>query len=379
MTEKKRPFRPDWTVHPGEHLEELLTVYGITQAELAERTGLSRKTINAIIRGEMLISAETAILLESVLPWSARTWMNLDVQYRERCAQIEQEHRIRASEQLIKTFPLPELKKRGIVPKTNDIIEVGLALLAFFAIGDFDVWDRLWQPSALQVAYRQQRYETKTPHIVSVWLREGQRAVEERPAPHAFNANTLRENLPRLRALSLQPADESWDLVREHCAEAGVTVVRVPHYPKLGVYAASYRYRGHTVIQLSGHQKSVDQVWFSLFHEIGHVLLHGVKDIFLDETDEKPAAPVTAGELAQQEVEADAFARRQLIPDGAFRRFVSESRGGYSTERVEGFAAQQGIHPSIVVGRLQHEQHLPYATALSALKRIYDWEQLAND
>lgn len=373
MTERKRPNRLNWTAHLGHHLEELLTVYEITQAELAERTGLNRKTVNAIIHGDMQVSAETAILLESVLPWSARTWLNLDLQHRERLAQIAQEERIRAAEKLIKTFPLAELKKRGIVPKTNDIIEVGLALLGFFAIGDFDVWERLWQPSALQVAYRQQRYETKTPHIVSVWLREGQRAVEERPAPHAYNASTLRENLPRLRALSLQPADESWDLVRDYCAEAGVTVERVPHYPKLGVYAASYRYRGHTVIQLSGHQKSVDQVWFSLFHEIGHVLLHGVKDIFLDETDDKPAAPVTAGELAQQEVEADAFARRQLIPDGAFRRFVSESRSGYSTERVEGFAAQQGIHPSIVVGRLQHENIIRYSQ-LSELKAPYVWE-----
>jgi addiction module HigA family antidote len=378
MANKHRPFRPDWVTHPGEHLEELLTVYDITQAELAERTGISRKTINAIIRGDMLLSSETAVLLEPVLGRSARTWMNLDAHYRERQAQILQEQRIRAAEGSIKAFPLPALKKRGIVPKTNDIVEIGSALLTFFAISSFDAWQTIWKPSALRVAYRQRRHETKTPEIVSIWLREGQRIVEAHPIPHAFDETKLREILPRLRAISRLPSTDSWVLVRELCAEAGVTIIRVAPYAKLGVYAASYRFRGHTIIQLSGHQRTIDQVWFSLFHEIGHLLLHGVKEIFLDDGDPGASEPDETETLDKQEVEADAFARRQLIPDGAFRQFIRESRGIYTATSVDAFAEEQEVHAGIVVGRLQHENYIKYSV-LRDLQEPYGWPDEENN
>jgi addiction module HigA family antidote len=379
MTSTSRPFQPDWVTHPGEHLAEYLESWGMSQAELADRTGLHRKTINAIINGTMSITADTAVLLEPIFGMPANFWVNLDAQYHAYMARKSQHAHIEAQHAQMSRFPIKDMQKRDLLPRTTDPIALGVALMQFFALGDFDQWAVVWQRSPLVVAYRQQRAETKTPELVSVWLREGQRLVEHREYI-PFDAAKLREALPQMRQLTTQPNDQFWPVLEGICTDAGVYLVRVRPYTNLGVYAATYRFRGRTVLQMSGLRRSVDQFWFSFFHEVGHLLLHGVKELFLDQapTDgtEHAAVPETADATEHadtQEAEANAFAARTLIPDGAMRQFIREAKSTYTSPAIERFAAQQGIHPGIVVGRLQHEQVLPYAATLNSLKDSYSW------
>ena len=379
MTNTSRPFQPDWVTHPGEHLAEYLESWGISQAELADRTGLHRKTINAIINGTMSITADTAVLLEPIFDMPAQFWVNLDAQYHAHMARKRQHAHIETQHAQISRFPIKEMQARGLLPHTKDPIALGVALMQFFALGDFDQWSVVWQRSPLLVAYRQQRAETKTPEMVSVWLREGQRMIEHHESV-PFDAAKLREALPAMRQLTTHPHDQFWPLLQGICADAGVLLVQVKPYTGLGVYAATYRYRGRTVIQLSGLRRSVDQFWFSFFHEVGHLLLHGVKELFLDQDMTDATGNVDVPETADatehadtQEVEANNFAARTLIPDGAYRKFVREAKSIYTSPAIERFAAQQDVHPGIVVGRLQHEQVLNYASALNSLKDSYSW------
>ena len=59
-------------------------------------------------------------------------------------------------------------------------------------------------------------------------------------------------------------------------------------------------------------------------------------------------------------------------PDGAMRRFIREAQSTYTSPAIMQFAAQQGIDPAIVVGRLQQVQAVPYHTPLNELKGYYD-------
>lgn len=368
MTDAPRPFQPDWLIHPGEHLAEYLESWGMSQAELADRTGLHRKTINAIINGSMSITPDTAVLLEPVFGMPARFWINLDAAYHERSVLLRRNDALQANHDWLNRFPIKEMQKRDLLPDTKDRIELSVALMRFFALGDVAQWDVLWRQSTAWVAYRQQRVETKTAELVSVWLREGQRAVEQREAV-PFDAAKLREALPRMRQLTIAEHDTVWPLLQTMCDNVGVLLVRVKPYKGLGVYAATYRYRGRTVIQLSGLRRTVDQFWFSFFHEVGHLLLHGVKEVFLD--DDETARHATHTDT--QEAEANAFAARTLIPDGAYRKFVRETRQPYIATTIERFATQQAVHPGIVVGRLQYEHVLPYSSTLNSLKDNYSW------
>jgi len=68
--------------HPGEILlEEFLRPMELSQVELARRMGVPIQRVNTLVNGKRDMTAETAILLSSVLKTSSEFWMNLQVAY----------------------------------------------------------------------------------------------------------------------------------------------------------------------------------------------------------------------------------------------------------------------------------------------------------
>lgn len=145
------------------------------------------------------------------------------------------------------------------------------------------------------------------------------------------------------------------------CASHGVAVVFVPHLPKSYVNGAAYWLGGKAVVQLSLRFRMNDIFWFSFFHELAHILLHGKRETFLDDF---------AASEDEQEREANAFAARTLIGDEDYRRLVKSCYR--QAQVIEEFAAEVGVAPGIVVGRLQHEGLLPY-NQLNGLRVQLAW------
>src|ERR1700689_2970635 len=91
MTEElQNQYRPDMVSAPGETLEEVLETRGMSQAELAERTGRPKKTINEIVKGKAAITPETALQLERVLGIPAGFWIAREQNYRESLARARE-------------------------------------------------------------------------------------------------------------------------------------------------------------------------------------------------------------------------------------------------------------------------------------------------
>jgi len=114
------------------------------------------------------------------------------------------------------------------------------------------------------------------------------------------------------------------------------------------------------LIQLSSRGKFEDLLWFTFFHEAGHILLHGKKEVFIEDDNQQ----------ADKENEADKFAANFLISPKEWRAFIRSSNYR-STEGVKEFAKKIGIAPAIVVGLLQHQRMIPY-TLLNGLRRRFD-------
>lgn len=87
-------YNPDYVSPPGETLEEVLEERGMSQAELAERAGRPKETINEIINGKAAITPETALELEWVLGIPASFWNNREKHYREALARIEEQFKL---------------------------------------------------------------------------------------------------------------------------------------------------------------------------------------------------------------------------------------------------------------------------------------------
>ncbi len=209
----------------------------------------------------------------------------------------------------------------------------------------------------------------------AAWLRQGElEAQTVACAPYA--AAQFKQALQRVRALTVHPVDQVLPDVQRLCAAAGVAVVVVPALSKSRAGGATlWLSPTKAMLLLSLRYRTDDHFWFSFFHEAGHILLHGKRDVFLDAGDtvleqENGAAPAAAAaKKAAKEKAADAFAAELLIPQAALRGFVQAQRPHISKESIRTFAVQQGIAPGIIVGRLQHEQHLPY-THCNELKEM---------
>jgi transcriptional regulator with XRE-family HTH domain len=119
---------------------------------------------------------------------------------------------------------------------------------------------------------------------------------------------------------------------------------------------------GRALVMLSFRYKSNDHFWFTLFHELAHLLFHGKKLLFLEGWED--------GLQMEQEAEADAWASNILIP-------ANETKDlkilGDDSVKITEFACRLGIAPGIVVGRLQREGLIPWASGLNHLKVRYEW------
>lgn len=165
-------FVPDYLVTPGEVLEEYLEELGMTQAELADRTGLAKKTINEIIKAKSPITPETALKLERTLGRPAHFWSNLERQYQDDRARLAEQARMESYLEWLKNVPVKDMAKQGWIPKFKDKFEQLEAVLRFFGVASPVQWEKMWS-TELQVAYRQTEHADKRPEAVSAWLRQG--------------------------------------------------------------------------------------------------------------------------------------------------------------------------------------------------------------
>ena len=354
-------YCPDEVSPPGETLLEVLAERGITQAELAERTGRPRKTINEIVKGKSAITPETALQLERVLGISAAFWNVREAQYREFLAQQEEAKRFERELAWIEKFPLREMVKNRMIPESSDKMGKMYALLRFFGIASPDQWSSLWRDTTLEgAAFRKSKASNE--YALAAWLRHGQIAGEQ-AACNEYDASAFREALREIRDLTVLPPSQFQPLLTELCRRCGVVVVFIRELPGSGASGATFWIRGHSrpVIMLSLRYKTDDQLWFTFFHEAAHILLHSKKDTFIEGLDRHDV----------REREANEFAADFLIPKERLRAFVGRP-GHLSHERLRRFAAELGIAPGIVVGRLQHDKVLPI-THCNALKRRLEW------
>ncbi|MBE0645512.1 MAG: HigA family addiction module antidote protein [Bacteroidetes bacterium] len=353
-----KAYLPDYVVMPGEVLEDHIESIGMTQVELAERTGLAKKTINEIIKGKAAITPETALKLERSLGRPAHFWNNMERQYREDIVRLAEIQRLQSHLAWLKTIPLRAMIKLKWIQECKDKAQQLEEVLRFFGIASPEQWETVWREH--QVAYRQtQRFE-KSAEAVSAWLRKGE--IEAQRIDCApFDRKQFRAMLDEVRALTTEPPEVFLPRLVELCASAGAAVVFVPELPRTGVYGATRWMGDKAVIQLSLRYKSNDHLWFTFFHEAGHIMLHGRKDVFIE----------GKGMDGDKETEADDFACDRLIPLADYTDFVATRQP--TIEEIKTFASEVGIAPGIVVGRLQHDELLPRNQG-NKLKVFYGWD-----
>lgn len=354
-------YHPDSVSAPGETLSETLNALEMSQTELAKRMGRPIKTINEIIQGKAAITAETALQLEQVLHIPASFWLKREQHYREYLARLSKEQRLASWTEWLKEFPVQEIMQRGWLPFCHDKTQQVLEVLKFFGVASPDAWEAVWKYQEVNF-----RKSTTTKHFgaVTMWLRQGEikaQEVETRP----YNAETFHKALDNIRALTVKPVSFWQEEVVRLCAEAGVAVVFVQELPNTGICgAAQWLTSTKALVQLSLRYKTDDQLWFTFFHEAGHILLHSKRHVFLDLKIDPESSEET-------ENQANTFAANTLVNPIQWRQFIA-GRSFRTKVGIRAFAQRVGLAPGIIVGRLQHEKLLSFAHC-NDLKHRLEW------
>lgn len=353
-------YQPDYAVTPGEVLSAELELRSMSQQELARRTGLTPKHLISILKAKSTITPETAIKLERALGMPADYWLNLESQYQEVLARLSEEAQLDRDLDWLKHIPVTAMAKLGWINKLSNTKAQLVEVLRFFGIASVSQWEDMW-PN-LQVAYRQHNHHEVYPEAVSAWLRRGE--IEAAQIPCApYDKAAFRAALDQIRKLTSEAPEVFVPKIQELCASAGVAVVFVPCLPKTGVSGATrWLNPNKALVQLSLRYRTDDHLWFTFFHEAGHILLHGKKELFLEGSN---------GLDEVKEEEANKFAQEELIPRAEFAHLTQQWPLGKAV--ISSFAKRVGIAPGIVVGQLQHKKLLPI-TFCNELKQKFRWE-----
>ncbi|MDO5617999.1 ImmA/IrrE family metallo-endopeptidase [Kocuria sp.] len=330
-------MQPDYLVSTGDFITEWMDDEGINAAELARRLGVTPKHISELLSGKAPLSHRTALALERVTGVPARIWNQHESGYRSDLARLEEADALAEQYDRAKDFPLAHLRRVQVITAApRDRAGTVQQLLAVLGVASLAAFDATWSRGS--VAYRRAAVGHDHAPALATWLALAERHHEKLGDLPAFNEQALKALIPRLRELTTEEPEVGARQAVELLHEVGVILCFIPAIPGLGICGATRWMNDHPIIQLSLLQKTDDQFWFTLFHELGHVLLHGSKGLYLN------------GEVAQTEDEANTFAADTLIPPSEVARIPK----GRDIEAIRTLAAELGIAPSIVLGRAQH-------------------------
>jgi HTH-type transcriptional regulator/antitoxin HigA len=362
----KNEYMPDEVSVPGESLADILEERGMPQVELARRVGHAEKTISEIIHGKAPITPEMAVKLETVLGVPARFWNMRQAQYQDSEVRREQERHLEGYMEWVHQFPYAEMMRRGWLAARETPLERLRELLRFFGFASPKEYESYWQDfwATATVSLRTSPTFKNVQGSLAVWLRQGELEAQHiECAP--YNEQAFRRALQDICRLTTKDSSTYQTEIVKLCADAGVAVVFVPELVGMRASgAARWLTSEKALIQICLRYKTDDQLWFTFFHEAGHILLDGKRQIFVDTgIDTKD----------EKEARASKFAADILIPPDKLRAFLATDRGrNLSTMDIERFADELGIAPGIIVGRLQHDEIVPFKNH-NMLKKKLEW------
>lgn len=361
MAVKKTGISRDLIFHPGETIAELLEERGITQAELAAQTGVSPAFISNVIKGKKDISAKFAFALEYALDVPKTFWMNLQANYDAELLEFNEMQTItdeeREARKALNEF-VKYLRQKGKMPvgESRDASILSLRkALKFSNIANL-------KNIVPEGAFRMAANTTVDPYVMGAWIRLCQLVSDDNEITTRFEPDKVDELVETLKGNMLKDEANLPQALRNTMSGYGIDFALLRNFRGAPVQGyISQKNNGVYQMVLTLRGSFADIFWFSLFHELGHIMSGDVG---------KSVKFVDVGSDEEKEKKADQFAGDRLLSPDDYREFIKN--GNFDIESIQAFALSQKVMPYIVIGRLQKENRLSY-NSYSGYKTRYKW------
>lgn len=355
---------PDLIIHPGETLTEILEDRDMSQKELAIRTGMTEKHISTVVKGQKNISVAFAKKLEYALGIDASFWINLQANYDRELLEFEEVNNITEAELGI-LKPLKQVmeymvSRRWLIENINEAEKV-LCLRKILAVSNLTAIPHI----TYNAAYRAQvatNINVDT-YVLYAWQRICELVTKDIVVSDELNISLLRDSISEIKKLMFEDINIVQGKLENIFAKCGIAFKIVKHFKGAPVQGFIKKTNDEKLILcMTIRQNRADIFWFTLFHEIGHIINEDIRQRFIDFNSAQ----------SDMEAKADAFARDVLMDARDYKEFVMKR--DFSMSAINTFAKEQGVRSYIVIGRLQSDEILGWDQYIEKIV-YYKWAE----
>ena len=337
-------------IPPGETIKEQLSFRSMSQKEFALRMGLTEKHVTNLLKGRVQLTSNVAMRLESVLGVPAVFWENLEALYRETLIKVEEENQMEADAEIAKKLPCSDMVKNGWISSSKNSYDKVVILRKFFEVSTLQLINN---PAINRIACRRFSSGDKSDYSLLAWAQQAK--IEARNCNTApINISGLKKVIPTIRSMSVSSPEIFCPELRNLFSDNGIALIFLPHIKDSALHGASFYDGKKIVVGLTVRGKYADKFWFSLFHEIAHIIYGHIGQ--------------ANGTSDDDEKKADLFARETLVPSESLQSFVQDRI--FTAGALIQFANSINIDVGILVGRLQHDGIIRH-NQFNNLKRQY--------
>ncbi len=334
-------LKPFVNLGPGDTIREELAYLSWEQKDLAEIMGRTEKNVSQLITNKAPVTYETASQLSKVFKQSVQFWLNLDANYRQRLEESAKVVDTEAKALIYRYMPVRELRKYIDLPRrTDDLIA---AVKSFW---DIDELNFAFLETQAQVCFRKsEAYRNFNPYYALTWLQLARNSLTGHRPKATYAPDRLMALAEKICDYTIQ--SNGIHAFIKQLNRCGVVFLHLDHFQQTYVDGASFFDNGKPVIIYTARYNRNDNFWFTMAHELGHVLLHAddQESFFIDSLDHLDLSN-------KREKEADAFAEKRLRSSEILESFHGVKRP--TVVRIKSVAQKLGLHPAVIAGSLQH-------------------------
>lgn len=329
--------------HPGYYIKEYIDEVGLTQEDFANRLGTTPKNISYIIRGEQSISIDIANKLSRMIGTSVKYWLNLQNEYDTLIFEMENLQEINEEREVFKALKYSYFRDNFNLPDVPKKIDAQIKYVReFLNVSSLTVFKK----KDMYVNFRKADLNQTEVNTIKANIM----------VQIAANMSMKQVDIPKYDKKSFLKAieyaltltkkhDEFYRMIKEKFYECGVDLYILPNISGSKINGASKKIGDHIMLMVNDRNNNSDSFWFTLFHEIGHII-NGDFGISFEKED------------GEEEKNANKFAEDKLIPSKDYVQFIEKR--DFTLESLINFANTIDRDPGIVLGRLQKDKIISY-------------------
>ena len=347
-------FNDKVAFHPGYYIKEIVDDSGLTQEDFAKRLGTTPKNLSILLRGEQSLSIEMASKLSRMLGTSVGYWLGLQQAYNEAYAEYLLAEELKREKEIFKlmdyryfrdNFGLPSLPRR--TEEQISRVRKFLSVASLTVLGERD----------LAVSFRSYTRDLTLSNVVNAnaLVQVAVNRALETEAP-SYDKKKF-ERAVSFALTQTQNHETFLPAISDAFLKAGVVLVVLPNLRNSGINGATKKVDGKMMLMVNDQRHYADTFWFSLFHEIGHILNGDLGVSFNGEAED----------------EADLYARNVLIPPEPYHDFIVRHKH-FNEDIIVEFARSIDRDPGIVLGRLIKDDLVDYSQTYLSNRLRYKYK-----